>query len=703
MTQLQLNLVLHHHQPSGNLPEMFARAYERAYLPFIEALERVPEMRLTLHYSGALLDFFVAHHPDFVRRLRKLLERGQIELLGGAMYEPILSAIPEKDRLGQIKYQSEVQERLFGAAPLGVWLAERVWEPHFPAVLNTAGVKYTLLDDTQFEQAGFERGELHQGFLTEEDGKVVELFPMNTRLRSHLPFDEPQRFISELRGRAEEFERSSGDFPPGFQFSPRFETPLERSMEPGLEPSKPTLSSGHLLTLGEDGEKFGLWEGTFTQCYENGWLERFFHALLAESSWLTLTTLSRHRRQFPPHNRAYVPSSAYAEMGEWSMPTRHQRELHGRRRITGGGMWRNFLVRYPEVALMQKRMAYVSHKLHNTARAPHSAFEHLWKAQVGDPYWHSTHGGTYHNFLRFEVYRNLIEAENAIEPRKYSWLEIGYADLDADGIEEVIAESHTMNLYFRARGGGMLTEWDFRPRAVNLLDSFSRRLEPYHELPGVDRSKLIFDRYLRRSLIDHFLGGDLSLESFSSGDYLELGDFVDGDFEAGKYRNRVTLRRMGQVRGPGGVPVAVELKKSVRILPKECKLEVEYRVTNHGDWDIITRFGSEWNFALLAGDAPDRYFTVGGRKVGLAGSTLEHREVTHTSVVDEWSRVAVDFQFEGREATLWHTPIETWLPEHAGGPLKAVYQASTVMPVWDLDLPKGRSRRIAYSVQVREL
>ena len=86
MTQLQLNLVLHHHQPSGNLPEMFARAYERAYLPFIEALERVPEMRLTLHYSGALLDFFVAHHPDFVRRLRKLLERGQIELLGGAMY-----------------------------------------------------------------------------------------------------------------------------------------------------------------------------------------------------------------------------------------------------------------------------------------------------------------------------------------------------------------------------------------------------------------------------------------------------------------------------------------------------------------------------------------------------------------------------------------------------------------------------------------
>ena len=403
MTQLQLNLVLHNHQPSGNLPEMFARAYERAYLPFIEALERVPEMRLTLHYSGALLDFFVAHHPDFVRRLRKLLERGQIELLGGAMYEPILSAIPEKDRLGQIKYQSEVQERLFGAAPLGVWLAERVWEPHFPAVLNTAGVKYTLLDDTQFEQAGFERGELHQGFLTEEDGKVVELFPMNTRLRSHLPFDEPQRFISELRGRAEEFERSSGDFPPGFQFSPRFETPLERSMEPGLEPSKPTLSSGHLLTLGEDGEKFGLWEGTFTQCYENGWLERFFHALLAERSWLTLTTLSRHRRQFPPHNRAYVPSSAYAEMGEWSMPTRHQRELHGRRRITGGGMWRNFLVRYPEVALMQKRMAYVSHKLHNTARAPHSAFEHLWKAQVGDPYWHSTHGGAYHNFLRYEV------------------------------------------------------------------------------------------------------------------------------------------------------------------------------------------------------------------------------------------------------------------------------------------------------------
>lgn len=662
LKQLQFAFVIHNHQPCGNMPEMFEQAYQQAYLPFILTLERFPEVRLTLHYSGSLLDFFAQKHPDFLKRLLALAKRNQVELLGGAMYEPILSAIPEKDRLGQIRYQSEIMEKHFGTRPNGMWLAERVWEPHFPAILQSAGVKYTLLDDTQFEWAGFDRSELNKGFLTEEDGKVIEIYPMNTRLKPLLPFEAPERLISELQARSSEWE-------------------------------------SQLLILGEDGEKFGFWQDSHKHCYEGGWLERLFTALLAQKAWLKLVTLDQYRKQFPPRGHAYVPSSAYAEMGEWSMPTRHQRELGGRRRIVGGGFWRNYLVRYPEVAAMQKRMAYVSNKLHNTPRAPHSAFVYLWKAQTNDAYWHSNFGGAYHNFLRFEVYRNLIEAENGIEPRKYSWLEINYNDIDADGVDEVIAESHTMNLYFRPRSGGMLVEWDFRPKAVNLTDSFARRPEPYHE----GKTSYLYDRYLRRSLIDHFLGGELSLSEFESGNYLELGDFVEGDFEAGKYRNRVTLRRMGMVRGPAGVPVPVELKKSVRILPKENKLEIEYKITNHGDWDIITRFGTEWNFALLAADAPDRYYMVSGRKAGNLGSTAEHREVSQASIVDEWSGIGVDFQFEGREALLWYHPIETHVPNAPGGEPVPSYQSSVLMPLWDLDLPKNRSRRIAYSVSVREL
>lgn len=638
--KLSFALVIHNHQPCGNLPEMFETAYAKAYWPFLDILGQLPEIKVTLHYSGALLDFFQERHPEMLQKLSELVARGQVELLGGAMYDPILSAISHRDRVEQIRFHLDRIQGQFGFRPEGMWLAERVWETHFPSAIESTGVRYVLLDDTQFEQAGFSLDALTRGFLTEDEGHRVEIYPMNTRLKAWIPAC-PKDFLDQLRSYA---------------------------------------TSGHsMVVLGEDGEKMGLWEGSHQRFYEQGWLRDFFTALLAQRDWLHIATLSECRELHPPRTHAYIPCSAGQAVAE-------------------RGFWRHQLVCYPEIAAMQKRMSYVSRKLHSASRVSQEAFVHLWKAQTHDAYWHNRYGGAYLNFLRFEVYRNLIRAENAIEPRKYSWLEVSYNDIDSDGVDEVIAESNTMNLYFRPRSGGMLTEWDFRPRAVNLIDSFARRREPYHK-----GGNYRYDTYLRRSLIDHFIDNQLKLSDFVGGSYLELGDFVEGDFEASKYRNRVTLRRLGTVRGPSGIPVSVELKKSVRILPKDQKIEVEYRIVNHGDWDIITRFGTEWNFSLLASNAPDRYHRVSGQRAGHLGSTAEHREVSSASVVDEWLGLQIDFAFEGKEALLWYHPIETHVPMHFGGEPVPSYQSSVVVPLWDLDLPKGRSRRIAYSVSVSEL
>lgn len=624
-----LAFIFHHHQPCGNLPEMFEQAYQQAYVPLLDLIERLA-IPVTLHYSGALLDWFAQQHPDFLRRLKDLAQQGRVELLGGAMYEPILSIIPDQDKLAQIRYHADQIEAL-SVRPQGMWLAERVWEPHFPAILDEAGMRYTFLDDTQFISAGFEADQLYKGFLTEENGRVIEIYPMHTSLMP-MPEESPENYVARLQ------------------------------------------AVEGLIVLGHEGEKCGLWPDS----YPAGWLESVF-GLLFNNPEFELTTPSQHRIAHPPRTHAYLPSSAYAEMGKYT-----------------GGFWRNYLVKYPEVAAMQKRMVYVSQKVSQKGRTSLAAQQHLWRAQTGDAYWHSTYGGVYHNFLRFEVYRNLIEAENLIEPHKYSWLEVEYHDIDADGAKEVIAESNTMNLHFKPRSGGMLTEWDFRPRAMNLTDSFTRRREPYHP------EGLIYDRYPRRSLIDHFVAGDLTLEQFANNDFWELGDFVTGDFQPSKYRNRVNLSRMGTVRGPGGQPVPVELKKSVRIMPKENRLDVEYKVTNHGIWDIITRFGSEWNFGLLAAHTPNRYYVVNGQQTQDLSGTEEHRNVSHFSLVDEWARLRIDFEFEGREALMWYYPIKAVMLDPQGQ-LVSSYQSSVIMPLWDLDLPKGRSRRMAYSISVHEI
>ena len=69
--RISLALAIHNHQPVGNFGWVFAEVYEQAYLPMLEALERHPGVRLSLHYTGPLLEWLAAERPDFLERLAR--------------------------------------------------------------------------------------------------------------------------------------------------------------------------------------------------------------------------------------------------------------------------------------------------------------------------------------------------------------------------------------------------------------------------------------------------------------------------------------------------------------------------------------------------------------------------------------------------------------------------------------------------------
>jgi alpha-amylase len=102
------------------------------------------------------------HKPEFIHLLNELHSRGQIEFIGGAMYEPVLSLIPEDDGVAQIRQHLGYIEELFSTTPKGIWLAERVYEPYIPRVLSKAGILYTILDDNHFKAIGMNEHELYR-------------------------------------------------------------------------------------------------------------------------------------------------------------------------------------------------------------------------------------------------------------------------------------------------------------------------------------------------------------------------------------------------------------------------------------------------------------------------------------------------------------------------------------------------------------
>ena len=80
MPKVSLVLLIHAHQPIGNFDEVIEHTYGRSYLPFLDCLEQHPRVRMGLHYSGSLLEWLAARHPEFLDRIAALAARGQVEV-----------------------------------------------------------------------------------------------------------------------------------------------------------------------------------------------------------------------------------------------------------------------------------------------------------------------------------------------------------------------------------------------------------------------------------------------------------------------------------------------------------------------------------------------------------------------------------------------------------------------------------------------
>ncbi|NCY03505.1 MAG: DUF1925 domain-containing protein, partial [Planctomycetia bacterium] len=340
---VRLVFVLHDHQPVGNFDGVIEQAYRDSYLPLLELLERHPGIRLALHTSGPLAEWFDRHHPDYLDRVARLVAERQIEIVGGAFYEPVLAMLPARDRIGQIRLSTDWLERRFRTKVTGMWVAERVWDPGMTRDIAAAGIEWTILDDSHFKAAGLPDEQLDRHWLTEGDGATLAVFPVSEHLRYVIPFAAPQATIDHLR----------------FLASRRH---------------------GALAVFGDDGEKFGVWPDTRKTCFEDGWLETFFGLLEANADWIQMCLPSEIIREVPPAGTVWLPECSYREMMEWVLPPEAQLACVGARglcsadpRLAGvarflrGGSWRNFRMRYPEANEMYARMMAVSGRLERLA------------------------------------------------------------------------------------------------------------------------------------------------------------------------------------------------------------------------------------------------------------------------------------------------------------------------------------------------
>src|SRR5262249_34806085 len=298
---------------------------QASYPPSLDLFEAYPDLKLGLPTRGSLMEWLDTHHPEYLDRLAALASAGRVEIIGGAFYEPILPMIPPRDRIGQIRAYREYLQRRFGVPIRGAWIAERVWGQSLTAGLAAAGVEYIILDDSHFKSAGLGEEQLFGYYLTEANGRLLRVFPGSERLRYVIPFAAQQESIDYLRSVAER------------------------------QPNA-------IAVFADDGEKFGSWPDTKKPVYEDGWLRQVFDLMRANPEWIHWTTPGETIDHVAPLGRIYIPEGSYREMNEWALQPdqlrtyeiarselKQQPQWSNISRFVHGGVWRNFLVKYPEI------------------------------------------------------------------------------------------------------------------------------------------------------------------------------------------------------------------------------------------------------------------------------------------------------------------------------------------------------------------
>ena len=183
MSKVYFLFGIHNHQPVGNDQFVFNDAFEKCYGPFLNVLKEFPEIKCNVNISGPLYDWILKNRPGYIKDLKEMSDKKQIEIISGGYYEPVLSIISDKDKKSQLKVMNNFIKREFNKIPKGMWLAERVWEPHLPRVINNCNLEYTFLDNFHFQYAGFDNGETLGYYSTEDSGARLDIFANSHTLR----------------------------------------------------------------------------------------------------------------------------------------------------------------------------------------------------------------------------------------------------------------------------------------------------------------------------------------------------------------------------------------------------------------------------------------------------------------------------------------------------------------------------------------
>lgn len=141
---------LHLYQPPGQSEAVLNKIRKESYSRIVTLFTQYPKLKVTMNIAGALLEQLESQGDiRFLEEITTLVEKGRIELVGSAMYHPILPFLPQEEIRRQILLHDEISKRIFGKlyTPSGFFMPEMAYSAEVATIVAELGFTWTILDE----------------------------------------------------------------------------------------------------------------------------------------------------------------------------------------------------------------------------------------------------------------------------------------------------------------------------------------------------------------------------------------------------------------------------------------------------------------------------------------------------------------------------------------------------------------------------
>lgn len=629
--------------------DLYDKDYKQVYAPLIKFLFSHPDFKFSLSFSGPQIEYFKKRKNELITVCKSMLERNQIELIGGGYYSPILPLLYPVDRNGQIDMLSTEIRQSFAKRPRGASLYADSWDSSLINSLSTCGIEYVFLDSNIIPSSKLK----YLPLFMSDFGKSIDIFPTYSEFIPNKK-TEVIDFVQNIVKLSEKMDKKDTYF----QSSP------DRIIN---------ISLSH-----KDIEEL----------LETKWFDKLSSYLNSiPDCKLKLTNVNEFRAKKQHKVPVYLNSGLNHKVAKW-VPSAYK-ESDGR--FNSSVSIYDFMETYPQSKALYNRMLYIGmmvNQFKGDKMRKKSAREKLWQAQNGAGMIFSTEGVHYNAQAHQQCYRYLMDAEKILREDGNFKESILCFDYNSDGENEYVCRMDNYFSYISLLSGAIY-ELDVLKNAGNYADNL-------HRIEKFDGCE---DDYFRGIFVDH-LFNEVQFESYVNG--LPSGD---GVFSKVQYSELKFSRHHNEVQlcanayfGASKQPVYLRKKYIIN----STGMNVQYIIKNLSDKPLNAKFAVESNFSHPAYDKDNvTYFNVEiadcefVRVVDGKKSTVDLYKKGKLKNVDVVrltdNENGISFAFEPNENCGYHfTPMSFKRPDYNSDSPLPVQMSFVSTLYWDINIEPGK-------------